>query len=54
MKLKNGNEIITIDSLDNKRSNRCDEYFKNVKLDDIVIDRVIGIVNQEDFVNFEK
>lgn len=40
IKLQNGNRITSIDSSESKRSSRGNEQLKNIKLKDIVIERV--------------
>ena len=56
IKLQNGNRITSIDSSESKRSSRGYEAFKNVKFENIIIDRVenIRIINQEDSVKLNK
>ena len=56
IKLQNGNRITSIDSSESKRSSRDYEAFKNVKFENIIIDRVenIRIINQEDSVKLNK
>ena len=56
IKLQNGNRITSIDSSESKRSSGGYEAFKNVKFENIIIDRVenIRIINQEDSVKLNK